>query len=483
MQKRTWKIVLVAAVLALALALCGACSNDLLSFYKVCQDLSEQQYVEQTGTLTLGVESEDLSDVFVSAGLPADLVEDITIDYTSKADQENMQVELDSTVAIAGQKLPLKLYLDGNTLYFNGSEALALFAAVSGDTESEQVQLKAAQEILGGAGMLKIKLIDDSTWEESLAAAEEIDSSYVQEAMKLVEAVNKAFTDFDTDVVTAAGQTYTLKLDNAACAKLVVDLCAYVVNNADAIVDALGDYVDASVLFADDEKQDMKGMLDEFATACEGGVGSEDINVLQSELTSWLTAEDMPKFDFDYTLTKNSASTYNENYVCKFVVPEAFTGISDITLTLEDKCRITTPSSLTINIPATATDFDKVLADYRASHKPAQVYATIFLSDDEMFYGKYYDFPMLSDSGFITPGVRVIDNTTYLPLRSIGEACGEDVAWDSAKKQAYVLQGEEKIYVNGFTDAKVGRSYLKVRDFEKLGYTVDYQDGIVTLTK
>ena len=44
----------------------------------------------------------------------------------------------------------------------------------------------------------------------------------------------------------------------------------------------------------------------------------------------------------------------------------------------------------------------------------------------------------------------------------------------------------KRIYVNGFIDAEAGRSYLKVRDFEQLGYTVDYNaddGGIVEMYK
>lgn len=83
---------------------------------------------------------------------------------------------------------------------------------------------------------------------------------------------------------------------------------------------------------------------------------------------------------------------------------------------------------------------------------------------------------------------EVNENSSYLPLRFISEALGEKVEWNQKDQKAYILQGDKKVAMTG----KVvnDRTYVKVRDFEKLGYRVNYQhrpvDGtqsVITIEK
>ncbi len=72
--------------------------------------------------------------------------------------------------------------------------------------------------------------------------------------------------------------------------------------------------------------------------------------------------------------------------------------------------------------------------------------------------------------------VVMIDGSTYLPLRQISEACGLDVEWDDAERKAYVITENGKVDMTGIIiDDK---TYVKVRDFEKLGVTVDYSEDV-----
>ena len=63
--------------------------------------------------------------------------------------------------------------------------------------------------------------------------------------------------------------------------------------------------------------------------------------------------------------------------------------------------------------------------------------------------------------------------TIYLPMRQICEWFGEEVAWDGAAKKAYVVRGDEKIEMTGRLENST--TFVKVRDFEKLGYKVEYE--------
>ena len=65
-----------------------------------------------------------------------------------------------------------------------------------------------------------------------------------------------------------------------------------------------------------------------------------------------------------------------------------------------------------------------------------------------------------------------IDGRMYLPMRKICERLGELVDWDPVLGRAYVVRGENKIDMTGVLVD--GTTFIKIRDFEKLGYLVDY---------
>lgn len=69
---------------------------------------------------------------------------------------------------------------------------------------------------------------------------------------------------------------------------------------------------------------------------------------------------------------------------------------------------------------------------------------------------------------------HLIDNSVYLPLRRIMENAGYEVSWDGEARKAYVTVDGEKIEMTGVIVND--RTFVKIRDFEKLGATVDYSE-------
>ncbi len=65
-----------------------------------------------------------------------------------------------------------------------------------------------------------------------------------------------------------------------------------------------------------------------------------------------------------------------------------------------------------------------------------------------------------------------IGGSMYLPMRKICERLGEIVDWDPVLGRAYVVRGENRIDMTG--KLINGTTFIKIRDFEKLGYLVDY---------
>lgn len=72
----------------------------------------------------------------------------------------------------------------------------------------------------------------------------------------------------------------------------------------------------------------------------------------------------------------------------------------------------------------------------------------------------------------------VRDGRAYVPLRAICDALGETVTWNKTERKAYIAQDGKNIAMEGILEG--GKSFVGVREFEKLGYTVSYRsvDGL-----
>ena len=68
------------------------------------------------------------------------------------------------------------------------------------------------------------------------------------------------------------------------------------------------------------------------------------------------------------------------------------------------------------------------------------------------------------------------DGSRYYPLRQIGEVLGHEVGWSDAGQTAYVVNGEgARVSFTGIE--KDGTTFIKIRDFEKIGYTVEWDNA------
>ena len=89
-----------------------------------------------------------------------------------------------------------------------------------------------------------------------------------------------------------------------------------------------------------------------------------------------------------------------------------------------------------------------------------------------VFWQKQYDVALLNHSGSTEITVQEVDGYNYLKLREFAELFDMDLTWDQAAQKAYVTVNGEKVEMSGFVQD--GYTYIKFRDLEKLGYTVDY---------
>lgn len=106
------------------------------------------------------------------------------------------------------------------------------------------------------------------------------------------------------------------------------------------------------------------------------------------------------------------------------------------------------------------------------SIKKDPAFATLTDEQKELVLGMYEDSDY--ESKYCSSTAHLIDGSVYLPLRQIMENCGYEVSWDGEARKAYVTVDGNKIEMTGVIVND--RTYVKIRDFEKLGATVDYEE-------
>ena len=95
------------------------------------------------------------------------------------------------------------------------------------------------------------------------------------------------------------------------------------------------------------------------------------------------------------------------------------------------------------------------------SEERQQQILSVYSEDDKQFSG-------------CTSSAHIIDGSVYLPLRQLMENAGYEVSWDGEARKAYVTVDGKKTEMTGIIIND--RTYVKVRDFEKLGATVEYNE-------
>lgn len=128
--------------------------------------------------------------------------------------------------------------------------------------------------------------------------------------------------------------------------------------------------------------------------------------------------------------------------------------------------------------------FDEELdRQYLREFPSEKVEITWYDNEDNTAYMEIYNV-----KGEMTYAIKEMfmkDDRVYLPMRYIAELFGEQVEWDAKKSEANVILDGAKINMSGII--KDGKTYVKIRDFEKLGYKVNYEfngiEHIATITK
>ena len=388
---------------------------------------------------------------------------------------KSMYVSFDLLFKINEMKLekPLNFKIVDNNLYVSKNsllEVIALEEVLNGTNETEKV----FQELYNNdlKDIEYILLTDLGEVYNDVTSNEMTDNS--------IEYLTKAFKGFDSKLVTKTSKGYSLKLTSENALAFIKNLVSFLSDNKVLVFDETVKYVeefyqnvkiegmteeDKQQMFTElwDSRQDFYDFIDEAVIVLDSG-----------ELDSYF---DMVKGSNIKQEVYKSGSTYNE-------IAEANIVVDDVNMVnFVSNTKVTPKTVKKVALTGEVITLEEVEALYEEVEtkiNPIQKLELEWYSEDTE--AMVTSTRLEGNTDFDFQPYTIIDGRIYLPLRYVGESFGEEVAWDDATKTAYIIRGEEKINMTGIImDSK---TMIKIRDFEKLGYTVVYEqvDNLSTAT-
>ncbi len=297
---------------------------------------------------------------------------------------------------------------------------------------------------------------------------------------RLIEAIKKLYAGFETGAVSKTENGFKISLTAKDMFDLFKNSIAYLCENTDALTEYTVEFIEMYrdvLLSADPDmtNEDIDLVIEEL----RGEEFAYELETLLEELgaifDSAESEELVSAFDGSYmdiqigesngvTAVDTEAVIAIGGLVFAKVEEASVTKrVEEITLPELDGYTATVEGLIgfynSYTLLAESQPLESMLITWDGTEGMSQVYGTFTDVEAPIALG-LYDF-------------HNIGGSMYLPMRRICERFGEVVDWDPELGRAYVVRGDTKIDMTGVLVD--GRTFIKIRDFEKLGYFVDYQ--------
>lgn len=461
MFKRTMALGLAVVMMLSVFTGCGI--NDL-GYLNLARELSKLKQFQFENNTSFEISEEAADDNY-----------SVSLELSGEADIEDLDsiyMNLDLDFSINGLKTagPINFVIDQNKVYVSKNlvlEMLTFDDMLNDEEESSEViediysnSLKDVEYIM----LADLEEYYDVDYKENYDAMQEDAFSYI----------TAAFKGFDSKVITKISGGYSMKLTPQSTVEFIKRLVSYMCDNRERVFDETVKYVEklySSTSFEDmteEEKEELIAELKDSRQDFYDFLDEAELMLEQDILSEYEAMVDGSQIKQDIY---KSGSSYVEESYAKIV----YEGIEFINLSSKTTV---TPAAVTKKSVEggfiTAEELEEIYNRTENMLNPAQTMSIQWYSDD---YDTQIDITRKNGkTDWDSQPYTIVDNRVYLPLRYIGETFGEEVYWDNDARKAYVLRGDLRIDMTGIIVDS--RTMVKVRDFEKLGYKINYtQDG------
>ncbi len=480
------------------------CSSAELGYLQMSADmLSKMDVCEASGKVNVELDADAMKEYVAEISKAAGATEEelnesmqemdgftgkksAVIDYAVKMDMNNLAYYVDMDITYGGKKYDMgdMYYAMTDGVYVSGKTVWGMYELTKdlvGENEESYLQdenfAKELKTILDGS-----KYINLMSMEELGLTDEELqeivpDGGYGELYASVMEFYKNAFSGFTTNMVSEVSGGYKIKANGKAVAELFVSLLDYVGSNPDTVLAATTTYmmdVMKTMNSSEEEIAEFKAGMD--AAMADTASIKETTDSIKEMVQAGIATPEVSKvldsFAYEATITK-SGTGYSTTEA--FSITNGSKSVLKVTGNGTVKAssgKIVMPTS-----SVSTADFEAKIATLTEKYNPvtavtvlwgwegdSEAMLTMERAEDSFFSsGEDMDFAEFVEA----------DGRVYLPLRVICEAMGETVEWNNAEKKAYIVRADGKTAMDGIV--RDGKSFISVRDFEKLGYTVDYQ--------
>lgn len=467
------KISLLLAVLMLLSVVTGCTPNEL-GYLDLSGEINKLTQYEFKSSSQIEVSKSVI-------GADKDMKLDLSI--SGEADIEDLSslyLNMDVVLKLngVGNEKPIKVLMADNKFYISKDALLELARLQTelGSVDYNQLVVEKLLEELKDTEY--IMLADVSDVYGNIKTGDKGYTGIYDSARDYLKA---AFKNFDSKLIKKTAKGYEIELTADSAVDFIENLIKYIGKNKELVFDETMKYMDTvfDIMAAQgtegitaDEKeeamaelmamrQDFYDFIDELSALVESGEYKEQYGDFRDMLDRSHIKNEIYK----------DGSKYGQDIQGELVIQDIIFGnIKSNTVITSKAVKKASVTGKSISLE----EMEELYGILENKYNPVETIDISWYSSDEPAYnadvstyradGKYdWDYQPYT----------IIENRVYLPLRYIGETFGEEVQWDAANKKAYVIRGNEKIDMTGILSDNL--TMVKIRDFEKLGYIVEFE--------
>lgn len=457
------------------------CSSTELNYLNLANEVSELKSFKIDGSLDLNMSKEVLEELFGESVY----VKNVKVDLTGEVSVDNKYMSIVPKIVIDDVALSdCEVLMTEKGLFVDREGLVSLVryvAKVNTVMSDETLNLfeETLNKELGTYAYIQLTDFSDIEIEDANMITEMMEVSEIFEDFS-----KEILKDFDSNMVTRDGNAYVITMTPENAFSLVKNILSYLEKNIESIYDSVLNILPT-----------FKGTIVEEMFVTESGLEDNAIDFVVEDLT---TNKELYVLSLKEGLLGVNKEILDENENIEEVID--FLKGTKVTSSLEkkgnqyiekDTAVVKVDSKEVVNIVSEIiyTTIDIKAKDYSGiTYISFDDFTSLVdriqykVNPVEYMEIQYYNYSNSASAELARKEgtettyfeYRIIEDRIYLPLRKICEYFGEEVYWDNEEHKAYIIRGEEKIDMTGTIIND--RTFIKMRDFEKLGYTLDWKD-------
>lgn len=482
MVKKRWLALLLA--LLMGMSILTGCSPAEKSYYSLMREVSTQKVFEDSGSYIINLTTLPAS-MFsgpeaMSAQTLSTALGQLRIEYRGQVDMNQEVFRYDYTILdnrSQARKGDFSVAYKGGVMYIKVDGIMNFIKEFGNPVERQNLDRIFAgvewismsdQELTGALAVGSQPGLTGSMFRQS--------SGQQLIFQKLLDGlVNDVYSDYSTSLVSQNGNKYVMTLQGRDLMDVFKSGAVYTINNIDKVSLSLQNFLTGLTpaeaaqlgLTPDARMQAMQGLQQMVTEVKRDGQSA----IREIESMSAASEAEMLRVINDSAIVSSIEKTGTNTYQ---VTSRIHLNISDpakpgdrLAGSFSTEQNIRTGTTVQVAIPVGAVSMSQLQAKM-PRNMTVNIDSGAYTSSNGL----------LSNNGRLS--VQMVEGRTYLPLRMVGESLGETVGWDQAAHQAYVVQNGQRINMAGVIVNS--RTYIKMRDFEKLGFAVGWNDYTRTVT-